>query len=95
MNLRDAWVLPFIKAVPYVLSKPDGKRLPKGMNFGRWRKGSTTLETFCREWSALCDEFPSIVSNEDIAIVDECFKLLSKKQEEMMSLEGQIGGGLK
>lgn len=77
-NIRDAWVLPFLKIAPWVLAHPDGKRFPIK---ARYRQpGMTNLEVFCANWRLLADEYPALILDSDDAIVGPVFAALDRKE---------------
>jgi len=79
MTIREAWVMPFLRILPWVLEHPHGRRFP--IPARRRQPGQTNLEVFCDNWRSLCEGYPGLITDDDCKFVEPAFDLLDLKHK--------------
>jgi len=84
-DMREAIIMPFHRALPWILAHPTSKKLPPGFRFGKVRHGFDSLEVFCREWRFVSTEYSALVNDMDMDYMDQAFHLLESREKNLLS----------
>ena len=73
---------PLLRAIPVVLARPHGKRMPKGFRFNGGRRG-TNADSWCAEWRAFCATWPGVITDDMRSQAESVFKYETQEKVEI------------
>ena len=69
---------PLLHAIPAVLARPYGKRMPRGFTFNGGRAYATNADNWCAAWRAFCSTWPGVITDEMREMAEHVFKYESQ-----------------